>query len=229
MATFVAIIVFRVSLLVAVAAVMTALMRRSSAAARHLVWTCALAGSLIVPVLSMVVPAWELPVLPAVQTRTFDPMPEAPTRTDVAPPSFARQRQLPAERPATTDNSTVATNGTAQPILRLATRPASIWLFGLLIVVARLALGTARMQWIARRATRVGSGRWMRLAERLAGVLGVGRRVVFLEGTQVAMPMTWGVVTSRVLLPKSAEAWPPRRQRVVLLHELAHVKRRDCL
>jgi hypothetical protein len=51
--------------------------------------------------------------------------------------------------------------------------------------------------------------------------------VTFLSGDDDAMPMAWGLIRARVLLPAEAEDWPVERQRVVLLHELAHVKRRD--
>jgi len=41
--------------------------------------------------------------------------------------------------------------------------------------------------------------------------------------------MTWGLWQPVILLPGDAGGWPPGRRRVVLLHELAHVRRHDCL
>src|SRR5690348_16174424 len=43
------------------------------------------------------------------------------------------------------------------------------------------------------------------------------------------MPMTYGIVHPVLLLPSSARSWPVWQRRHVLLHELAHVRRYDCL
>jgi hypothetical protein len=41
--------------------------------------------------------------------------------------------------------------------------------------------------------------------------------------------MTWGLWRTKLLLPAESTAWAADQRRTVLLHELAHAKRWDCL
>lgn len=228
MITTALVIVMRVSVLLGAAALLAWFLRRGSAAARHLVWTAAVTASLIVPVLSLAGPRVEVALLPAV---TFSPAP-AGVRAIASPERGTERVRSAVPEPTAIERqpSAAVPEPVKLPLGSNLPRLAGwVWLTGFALVLFRFALGSARMRWIAQRSRRVEGGPWLRLAQRLAAIVGVNRRVTFLEGSTAAMPMTWGILRPRVLLPGAVNQWPVARQRVVLLHELAHVKRRDCL
>jgi beta-lactamase regulating signal transducer with metallopeptidase domain len=68
------------------------------------------------------------------------------------------------------------------------------------------------------------------LAE-LAAKVGLKRRweLRVSETSNLGSAMTWGNRNPVVLLPQASVSWPKNRLEVVLLHELAHVRRRDSL
>ncbi len=65
------------------------------------------------------------------------------------------------------------------------------------------------------------------LARALAQSLGIRHPVRVLESLPGGMPMTFGLLRPAVFMPPEAAAWSEERRRVVLLHELAHVRRGD--
>jgi TonB family protein len=56
---------------------------------------------------------------------------------------------------------------------------------------------------------------------------GVHPPVRLLLSRHAIMPVTWGILRPRILLPGEAAQWSPERLRVVLAHECAHVDRLD--
>src|SRR5205085_130395 len=63
-------------------------------------------------------------------------------------------------------------------------------------------------------------------AARLAGVT---RPVRLLRSSAVPVPATWGVRRPVIALPAAAATWTPERLRLVLVHELVHVRRQDVM
>lgn len=201
----------------------TALMRRNSAAARHLVWLAALTALLLLPVARGFVPEWRvLPAAPlvfaapAAQPSASSPaagLPAAPhPATRAAPSSGGEAAQAPSRTPA--DWRTLAL---------LA------WAAGAVLLALRLAYGLARVQWIERHAVELTDDGWVRLTDGLARRLGLGRIVRLLREPGATVPMTWGIFRPVILLPGEADGWDDERRRVVLAHELAHVRRWDAL
>ncbi len=53
--------------------------------------------------------------------------------------------------------------------------------------------------------------------------------MTLLESTHPSLLVTWGLARPKVILPAAAAAWTDERARVVLSHELAHIRRGDWI
>src|SRR6476661_4326066 len=230
--------IVKATLLFLAAGLASVVLRRRSASLRHMIWTLALAGVLLLPVLSIALPRWEWALVTidkasSVQlSASSSPVPVSPSL--VATPeiqSQADERQAPPihrEALSRTPAGTTPPVRSRQPVSWPAVL-LGVWTIGALLIVGRLVAGVIAVQWMSRRTERVTAAPWLAQAQSLAAELGVSSRIVFLRSRGAAMPMAWGLFRPAVLMPADADRWPAERLRIVLLHELAHVKRHDCL
>ena len=106
-------------------------------------------------------------------------------------------------------------------------RPSFIWVLGLSVLLGRLFVGTLAVRRMARSAAANQETTWQDLIQELSGSLSLNKPVRLLFSDSQISPMTWGVLRHTVVLPSQAQQWGPERRRLVLAHEIAHVKRND--
>ena len=216
------------TVILAAAGLLALALRRSSASARHMVWVLGLVSALVVPAFSFALPKWEVPLVrvaaPAPQSGVWLP-PSGRRATTTSP---ARRAAVPVAGATATGDERHSDARSTMSAVSTATIPLVVWAIGAAFVIGRMLLGLVAVQWMARRTRTAGDDTWVVAARELAAALGL-RRVRFLQSDSASMPMAWGVLRPSVLMPSDAAGWPTHRLRVVLLHELAHVKRRDCL
>jgi beta-lactamase regulating signal transducer with metallopeptidase domain len=104
-----------------------------------------------------------------------------------------------------------------------------IWALGALAILGRIIVGLVAVGFLSRRTQVITDAPWLPMAMDIAREMGVSSRLRFLRSGRAAMPVATGIFTPSVIMPEDADTWSESRLRVVLLHELAHVKRRDCL
>jgi len=104
-----------------------------------------------------------------------------------------------------------------------------LWLTGAIANLLVLLVGMFRLMGVAAAADPIRDGAASDLALDIAAVYRVHAPVLLLEADRPTLPVTWGHRQPKVLLPPAARQWSDERIRVVLLHELAHVRRRDWL
>jgi TonB family protein len=156
-----------------------AAMHRTSAALRHLAWTCAFAGLLALPLLQRSAPRWHVPLSAPAVVKIAE-VPHAPV-----------------------------------PVSQHRWNFTAIWYAGIGLAAIRLLIAFANLH------------RLRKNARKAAWSAASGPCV--LESDRIDLPITFGLIRPVILFPSAAAHWPPEWRRIVLAHELAHVKRLDCL
>lgn len=236
------------TVLLAFVALICLSIRRFSAASRHRLWTFAICGSLLLPWLSFLT-IWEVPILPATELILIDSgsnssagkasllvMPEAEfsERSGVWENSeiqtkavFSKENSLIPNTSNGLEISSPEDSSFFAP--RMMDGILAVWLAGVLLLLFRLAIGFSATNLLARRAMEIKDAANNELFSALLTELNLKGRVRLLRSENTQMPIVCGVLRPAVLLPASADEWSEKRLKLVLLHELTHVARRDCL
>ena len=219
----------KVSLLLALAFVVAAILRRAPASARHLVWLVALACALALPVCAGLLPGWR--ALP--EWMSWETIHAAASRSQHGTDGTDATHLFPPAASTPFVASVPSVPSIAKPapqILRIsASALLAIWAAGAGLLLAPLACSVFALRRISRRTRPLDDARLAAHIARIARELGLRRRVRVLIGDADAMPMVWGIFRASLLLPASAADWTDARLRGVLLHEFAHLHRRDPL
>ncbi|HET8550229.1 MAG TPA: M56 family metallopeptidase, partial [Bryobacteraceae bacterium] len=157
----------------------------------HLVWSAAVVGVLVLPLISLFSPAVEIPIAAGAVRRM--------------------QLTVYATEPAAAARNAAP----GVPLLM-------IWAGVAGALIARLACGLARVAavtWTGAAADE--------LAADVARGMGLRRQVRVRLSERVSMPTTWGLLRPAILLPATAREWTCDRLRIVVRHELGHVRRAD--
>lgn len=248
----------KATLLLAFAALLCFTFRRLSASTRHLVWATALCASLLLPFLSAI-KMWELPILPARMLAIGAPAAnelneddktlvtsEADVTRRLSPPVEAGEAIQKYALPTRADFSVERLPARNTPVAPVAPQkdstslPASLWpqlvnvalamwVAGLLLFVLKLLAGFTATTLLTRRAVKFTDPALTGLFASLLVEVNLKSTVRLLRSERTSMPIVYGILRPAVLLPAEAETWSEERQRMVLLHELTHVTRRDCL
>ena len=243
----------KATVLVVAAYMASRLIRPASAAVRHRVWSTTFGCLLLLPVLSLLLPDLRLPIVPASETANPGATGAAPQLSPVAtesveaeasgaflerlfaasaaegtpsnPPLPPVDLQVPGMEP--TDMP--AASALSQSAWSLPWRSLTfvVWLIGLAITLVPITVGLAYNRVLARTAEPILEDKRYRLFSELRRGLGLNRNARLLETDKCLVPMTLGVLRPIVLVPRVWREWSCERQRIVLLHELAHVKRWD--
>jgi beta-lactamase regulating signal transducer with metallopeptidase domain/Flp pilus assembly protein TadD len=231
--------VAKATLILLIARLLLAAMPRASAATRHVVATAALIAVAAMPLVTAFGP----------QIRVESPVARAPLAEQApagATPRAAGNEEAGTVGVADTIDEPIATALSVAQATGIADRPLSViqrstkvvrstWkgmivvFLGVaaLLMVGHMAAGLFGVWMVVKGGRELTSDAMLRELDAARDALALGREVRLLASSRVAVPVVWGIFRPVLLLPEDAETWPIERLRVVLLHELAHLKRSD--
>jgi beta-lactamase regulating signal transducer with metallopeptidase domain len=230
------------------------LCRRSAAATRHFIWLAAMACVLALPLANAWTPRWNSP---AWVGKLFKAQPvrldvaglsQSGQRGDTVVEDTRSEEKILTggnrgkggkELVGSADDHPFEQHTATLSSRRLDTTSAKTfdwcrlvlpgWAAGVVLVLVMCMERRWRLWKIERAARPVTDPEVLGLRDSVLRELGLRRRVRLLETGQPLMPMTWGFWRPAALLPAEAANWERERLRLVLRHELAHVRRGDCL
>ena len=231
-------LLFKATIILLAALGITLAMQRASAGARHLVWLVTLGTLLLVPLVATYAPL-RLRILPPVSVATVTPSvttatsPADALTPPIAPATFLRSvngavTTIPvSERPVTDGSS----SGIASSLKALSGMSIvlAVWAAVLLAIVLTLAWAGFTVRRIVKHARPLDSQDWLIPLFEVSDRLGLEEPPRLLQSTHTKMPFACGLMQATIVLPAEAESWSLDRRHAVLLHELAHVRRRDLV
>jgi beta-lactamase regulating signal transducer with metallopeptidase domain/HEAT repeat protein len=220
----------------------TLAMQRTSAGARHLVWLVTLGALLLIPALT----AWgpvRLEILPATEAASAPAMPASPAVT-VAPRTVitngsativATGAQSAAIAPSLVSSAVPSASPVRSGLLATIS-DARLWVVALVLwgavalaIVASLTWSALVVRRLVRRSEPLDDQSWLTPLYEVSDRLGLAEPPRLLMSRDAKMPFACGLATPTIVLPAECEGWSQERRLAVLLHELAHVRRRDLL
>lgn len=207
-------------------------LKKSSASLRHLVISLGLLGLLLLPVFQYFAPAIEveMPIIEQLELETL-PLIWNEEVTTIISKEFVEKESsefiqqeiyvpvveadLPIQKPQK-GVSFFQFNMDLKEVLFW------IWALGCVLFSMRILMQMIRVWGIRRKSQAISID--------LADLdLKLRRSVQFLSNATIKTPMTFGLFRPKILLPTDAQNWSAEQLKIVVLHELAHIKRHDYL
>ena len=202
---------FKATLVLTLAAAVAWIRPNGSAAMRHRAWALGMACSLALPLLTVLLPSWHSATL-ANAAKLWG--------TAHAAGGNANFQKLPS----TVIDAAAASSLTGQ----LITLTLLLWALGALFVAVKLLTGLARLSWVSAHLRPLVAESWTQMVSSQCRRLEIWRPVkILVSADPASMPLTWGFLRPRILLPSGAMEWSTERRTTVLSHELAHIARHD--
>lgn len=224
----------KATLILAIARLLLMAIPRAAAATRHMIATAALVAVGLMPLLSFSMPEWVVAVQPrasAVESprevtrpgRTIGVSDDegASSSTSSLSTAVAVVKAVAPDPMTALERASTIVSGTWKGLIVLTLA------FIALLLLVHMSVGMIGVWYVAKHAEELLTDDALRALDQTRDDLGLPMNIRLLRSSRISVPVLWGVFKPVLLLPPDVVTWPSERLRVVLMHELAHLKRYD--
>jgi len=211
----------KASLLLGMALAANALLRRAAASTRYFLISTAIFSIATLPVVVPALPGWQVTLPVSASSQITNSNASIPVSTQLNESAVAVQAGS-----MTKPYQGVAVGDAVSPSGFFV----YLWLLGTAAVIGRSVLGMVSFSRIRRAnppAGDQGLKRVQKMADRASRRIGLRRTVPVMISDRVRFPQVNGLLHPTIVLPEEVVLWPEERLMSVLLHELAHIRRKD--
>jgi len=203
--------------------------KRASASLRHFILCFSIISILILPWITFILPSWNVSIFPPIfqndnSLSVQNPEEQVSSFQHFLPEAFPDIKQ-------NTDSGAIS-----DTFIKKSGRPISwpvliiiIWLTGAFGVLIRLLTGLSGSWWIIKNSSALHDAPLENFVLQHKRKMNIKRNIRLLQSKKVVVPLTWGWLRPAIVFPCNVSGWSEERVRIVLLHELAHIKRGDIL
>lgn len=186
---------------------------------KHTILFTALLGMLIIPIATQVLTIYNTP--------TFRIQPfgvEKPRYEN----QYLSKSTLQSAEPITSQEKTEQANNTTQFNNSPTTLLSTIWLVGVLILFLRTLHGFIELNKLKKYTIKLDIDKEKTLIfEEIKKDLNISRMVTLNMSSSISSPFSAGLIKPYIYIPASASLWSNEHWKMMLTHELAHIKRFD--
>lgn len=227
--TLISIYFLRASLVLGSIYLLTTCWKKASAAIKVSIWQIALCGLVLLPVLCLFMPRWDVSIH---SSKGKHASVEEHIETAVLPPPNAlRIKPSPGVLSETENIQTIREESAPGEGWSFAffEYVLFLWVIGVIVLFIRWLYDFRVIQGILSKAQPIKEPRPHRVFDDLLLSRKGKRPIRLIEHESIGSPMTVGVLRPVIVLPMNASKWEEEQLKVTLLHELAHIDRFDYL
>jgi beta-lactamase regulating signal transducer with metallopeptidase domain/peroxiredoxin len=242
------------TILVLVSWTITSLWRRSSSATKHIIWVIIVISLLILPVLSFLLPKHEIALLTSISDKSLHIIKDITVSNSDFPNSQVTEFQVghsensPSLNGFDPDSQNKKVENEPEELeaqeigIKIFSKISNIWnapntkiwillswLFGILFFGIRYIIGHLTVSRLTKKSRMITNQQLITLADKCSRKLKLKNKIMLCQCENIRIPLIKGWRNPKIYLPSGVDCWSKDKQKVILLHELAHIKRYDYL